>query len=484
MFMLQVFRGVFFGALPLVLSGAFAPATWAAPLPATVTLRNYFQTGTDSLTFTRPVLVKPYPAEDSAFIVLQQAGQVLTVRWTGGQWRRTDSAVVTVMGGSSGIDEQGLLGFAFHPNFVQNGKYYVYFVGGTSTVRYDVLAERIAGSSKRPATADPQRTLLRLRDPYDNHNAGTLGFDAEGHLLLGIGDGGTTQGDPQNRAQNKDSLHGKFLRFDVNGADAFPDDTTRNYAIPSTNPFKDSTGAKPEIWAYGARNPWKWALHPVTGEIWAGDVGQDNWEEITRVPKGANLGWRLREGPVCFNPSTGCPSEGILPPALSIPSPSTSSITGGVFFTGTPSSAYNGAYIFGDYGTHRIWAARVQDGNLIDTTVIGSLSKVVSFDRDRRGRILATSISPNTGFGISSNVGRVVVLESPDMQLDPTSVRPSRRPALRAITSADLMRHPEQYTVKSLDGRTLNVRQGAFHGMAWVRKKDVSETAQLLPLEW
>ncbi len=470
-------------------AGAFITSALAAPLPTTVTLRNFFRNGTDSLTFTRPVLVKPYPAEDSAFIVLQQAGQILTVRWTAGAWRRTDTATVTVLNGANGIDEQGLLGFAFHPNFAQNRKYYIYFVGGTTSKRFDVLAERTAGLSLRPTTSDPQRTLFSLSDPYDNHNAGTLGFDAEGYLLLGIGDGGTVQGDPENRAQNKASHFGKFLRFDVNGPDAYPDDTTRNFAIPSTNPFKDSVGVLPEIWAYGARNPWKWSFHPTTGEIWLGDVGQDTWEKITRVPKGANLGWRLREGPDCFNPKTGCPSEGILPPVRSISHTEASCIVGGVFFTGASTAAYNGTYIFGDHGSYRIWASRVENGKLIDTTstVIASVNKLVSIDRDRQGRILATSISPTDGFQIISNIGRVFVLESPDMQLGTTSLRPARRPGIKAITVADLLRHPENYTVKSLDGRLLRSGSngvGNFRGTALVQKKGSQEPAELLPLVW
>jgi glucose/arabinose dehydrogenase len=445
---------------------AATPAA-SATFPTNVTLRNYFKVGTDSLTFQRPVLVKPYPGEDSAFIVLQQNGRIITVRWNGSAWRRTDTATITVQNGTGGIDEQGLLGFAFHPNFLQNRKYYVYYVSGTASVRYDRIAERIASSSLRPATSDTQRSVWRISDPYDNHNAGTLGFDNEGFLILGIGDGGTTQGDPQNRAQSTDSVLGKFHRIDVNGTDDYPTDSTRNYAIPATNPFVGMAGYRPEIWAYGVRNPWKWSLHPTTGEIWVGEVGQDKWEKVSRVPKGANLGWRLREGPICYNPSTGCPSAGILPPAVSLQRSHASSITGGVFFQGTPGSAFDGAYIFGDYGTHRIWAMRARNDSLVDSTVIGKLSKVVSFDRDRQGRVLATSISPDEGFGITSNVGRVLVLESPDMV--PVAVnRAARRNVARSFRLQDVLAHPERYHVRGLDGREI---QGAPSGTFLVIEK-------------
>jgi glucose/arabinose dehydrogenase len=345
------------------------------------------------------------------------------------------------------------------------------------------VAERVAGSSLRPLTSDVQRTLLRVSDPYDNHNGGTLGFDGEGHLVLAIGDGGTTSGDPEHRAQNPQSFLGKFLRFDVNGPDAFPSDTTRNYAIPSTNPFKDSASYLPEIWAYGLRSPWKWSFHPATGEIWAGDVGQDKYEEISRVPKGANLGWRLREGPACFNPSTGCPSEGLQPPIQTMQRTHASSITGGVFFMGDPSSAYHGAYVFGDYGTHRLWAFRYQNGALVDSTVIGSINKVVSFDRDRQGRILATSISPTNAFTITSNIGRVFVLESPDMVLGTGTALRGRAGARSAkpITRADLLRNRAAYEIKGLDGRRLaEIPAGVF----WVSKKGSLESAQLLSPAW
>ncbi len=383
----------------------------AQTFPTNVTIRNFFKSGNDSLVFNRPIQVKPYPNEDSAFIVLQQNGRILTVRWESGMWRKTDSASVTVLGGTGGNDEQGLLGFAFHPNYAQNRKYYIYYEDGTggfgnNSLRFNLLVERIAGETGRPATNDQQRTILRLRDPYDNHNGGTINFDKEGYLVLGIGDGGSINGDPENRSQNLDSLHGKFLRFDVDGADAFPDDTTRNYAIPASNPFATS-GGRPEIWAYGARNPYRWSFHPVTGELWVGDVGQWDWEEVSRVPKGANLGWRLREANVCFNPSSGCPSEGLQHPALSLAHSEASCIVGGTFFVG-PVSPFNGAYIFGDFGTSRIWAARVQGDTLVNVTEIGTVNRLVSFDRDREGRILVSAI------GTNATNGRVLVLESPD----------------------------------------------------------------------
>lgn len=459
------------GILGLGLSAVLGvAAAQAAPLPNTVTLRNFFKVGNDSLTFNRPVAVKAYPGEDSAFVVVQQSGQLVTVRWNGSAWRKTDSASVSVMGGTNGSDEQGLLGFAFHPQYLTNHKYYVYFVSGSSSARFDGVAERTAGASGRPATSDAQRWVFRVTDPYDNHNAGTLGFDKEGYLVFAIGDGGTTQGDPQNRAQNPDSLLGKFLRLDVDGPDAYPSDTTLNYAIPATNPFKDSANYRPEIWAIGMRNPWKWSFHPVTGDIWVGDVGQDTWEKVSRVPKGGNLGWRQREGNACFNPKTNCLSTGVQAPALVLPhsssglssdSASATCITGGVFFTGNASSEFNGTYIFGDHGTHRVWAARLLGDSLVDLTKIGSVNKVASFDRDRQGRVLATTISPTPGFTISSNIGRVLVLESPDMQLAPVSLRAARLD--RALRVDEVLRNPERYLLRDLGGRELRaVPQGAF----------------------
>jgi glucose/arabinose dehydrogenase len=426
-----------------------------AALPNTVTVRNFF----GSMTFARPVHFVQYPANaapDSTYIVVQQGGKLMTVGRQGGAWAKSDSAVLTVNGGTSSGNEQGLLGFAFHPQFATNRKYYVYYIASGSTQGgFDLLAERVADSTLRPKTSDAMRTLLRITDPYNNHNGGTMYFGPnDGYLYFGIGDGGNG-GDPQGRAQNTDSLLGKFLRFDVDGPDAFPSDTTRNYAIPATNPFVGVSGYKPEIWAYGVRNPWKWSFHPVTGELWVGDVGQSYMEEVSRVPKGGNMGWRVREGNTCFNtsnnssPLTSCTFTGMIPSVINQPRSKAQSITGGAFFAGDPSSAYHGVYFYGDYATDSLWAARIVNDSVTEQIKIGTLNTVASFNLDRQGRVFALNVDNGT----------VNILESPDMKPAATPLRPGRAMTGAArIRALDVARNPERYVLRDLDGRMLDPR--------------------------
>jgi glucose/arabinose dehydrogenase len=466
----------------LALTG-LAETAQAAPLPATVTQRNFFRSGNDSLVFNRPILARPFPSEDSTYVVVQQSGQIYTVRWLDGKWQRTDTAVISgLAGGTSGGDEQGLLGFAFHPNFRANRKYYLYYVTGTTNAtRANVLVERTTSPFLRPRTGDAQTTIFRIADPYTNHNGGTIAFGPDGYLYVGTGDGGDG-GDPGNRAQNKMEMLGKVLRLNVDGPDAFPLDTTRNYAIPADNPFKDSANYNPAIWAYGVRNPWKWSFHPLTGEIWLGDVGQGAYEEITRVPKGANLGWKIREGAFCYSPSTGCPSAGLHPPAITIRRSHGASITGGAWFIGQPGKAYDTVYIFSDYVTDNLWAMRDSAGFLRDSTRIGTLLNGVSFDRTPQGTILATSIGTGSDFGINNNTGRVYVLESPDMvPANPVNLRPAVRSPRKALTLGEFLRDPSRYTVHALDGREL---RGMPRGTVMVREKGVPGPGRLMTFVW
>ncbi len=437
----------------------------AQPIPNNVTFRNYFGT----LTFNRPVQFLQYPGEDSVHIVLQQNGRIVTVRRQDGAWAKTDSAVLVVNGGTSGGNEQGLLGFAFHPEFRENRKYYVNYMGGSGNGHH-LLAERVADASLRPKTSDPQTTIFRMNDFAGNHNGGGIAFGPDGYLYVSIGDGGNAN-DVPNNAQNLDTLFGKVLRLDVDGPDAYPADTTRNYAIPPGNPFVGQPSRRPEIWAYGLRNPWRWTFHPLTGHLWIGDVGQNTWEEISRVDSaGSNLGWRIREAAYCFNPSTGCASEGLTPPARTMQRSHAQSITGGEFFLGDPSSAYYGVYIFGDYATNHVWAMRPSGALLTDSVRIGSVTNVSSFGRDARGRVFATSLGTGS---VNSNTGVVYILESPDMTPGiPTPLRASAPRGPAAFRAADVLRNPEDYVVRDLHGRVVALSPGsAPAGLFLVEKR-------------
>ncbi len=457
-----------------LLCGLMATAN-AQTIPDNVSFRNHF----GSMQFNRPLQLAEYPGEDSVYVVVQQSGRLVTVRHQGGAWTKTDSASLTVLGGTSGGNEQGLLGFAFHPSFRETRKYYVHYMTGSGNGAH-LVAERIADETLRPRTGDAQRTILRMTDFAGNHNGGSIGFGPDGKLFVSFGDGGNGN-DVGNLAQNLDTLFGKILRLDVDGPDAYPGDTTRNYAIPADNPFVGQANRRGEIWAYGLRNPYRWSFHPLTGHMWIGDVGQERWEEISRVHTGGlNLGWRIREAAFCFNPSNGCTSEGLTPPARTIQRAHGQSITGGTVFTGDPEAAYHGVYIFGDYVTNHVWAMRPEGAVLTDSVVIGRVFNVSSFDRDARGRVFATSLSNASNVG--ANNGVVFILESPDMRPSTTALRPDRRAAgFKPLRVSDLRRDPAAYEWRGLDGSLLAAPH-AFRGTAWVRAKGGTQPAQLVTI--
>jgi glucose/arabinose dehydrogenase len=253
--------------------------------------------------------------------------------------------------------ERGLLGLAFHPSFRTNGKFYVDY---TDTNGNTVVAE-YRRSSTNPNRAAPgtRRVLLRITQPFANHNGGMLAFGFDGFLYIGTGDGGST-GDPGNRAQSKNTLLGKILRIDVNGRTA-----TRAYRIPTSNPFVGRTGLD-QIWAYGLRNPWRFSFDRLTGDLWIGDVGQDRYEEIDRARRsagngrGANYGWRVLEGFHCYNPPSGCNRTGKTMPLLEYSHSLGCSVTGGYVYRGATITALRGWYVYGDYCSGRIW--RVSSG--------------------------------------------------------------------------------------------------------------------------
>ncbi len=240
--------------------------------------------------------------------------------------------------------EQGLLGLAFHPDYITNGFFFVNYINNNG----DTVVSRFSRSTTNTANPNSELIILTIAQPFANHNGGDLAFGSDGYLYIGTGDGGNG-GDPGNRAQNLMELLGKMLRIDVDNTS-----NGNNYAIPSDNPFVGNPNALDEIWAYGLRNPWRFSFDTVTNELWIGDVGQDATEEINRVSVatiGYNFGWRCYEGSGAFNTS-GCPPiEELTFPVAEYPIPPCfCSVAGGQVYRGSVYSDILGVYIFATTG--------------------------------------------------------------------------------------------------------------------------------------
>lgn len=285
--------------------------------------------------------------------------------------------------------ERGLLGLAFHPEYARNGEFYVHYSdlnGDTILARFQVdLAER-------PDQADPdsQVIILRVAQPYGNHNGGTVAFGLDGYLYLGLGDGGSG-GDPLGNAQNLDSLLGKLLRLDVDSGDP--------YAIPPDNPYAQGGGA-PEIWASGLRNPWRFSFDRLTGDLFIGDVGQSSWEEIDFFPAGdpggANFGWNYREGAHPFSASSP-PGELLLTdPVAEYGRDQGITVIGGVVYRGTQIPEWEGIYLYGDYGSGFIWGLfQGADGSWRNAVLFETGTSITSFGQDENGEVYYVDLAGN-----------------------------------------------------------------------------------------
>ncbi|MBN1205271.1 MAG: PQQ-dependent sugar dehydrogenase [Myxococcaceae bacterium] len=298
------------------------------------------------LRFSQPLFVLQAPDDASRVFVLEREGTVRVFPNDDAVATASTFIDITERVNSAVNGEAGLLGMAFHPRFATNREVFLSYTGfgGPTNLRSVISRFR---SSDNGATLDPssEEILLTVEQPYGNHNGGGIAFGPDGYLYIGLGDGGSG-GDPRNNAQNLDSLLGKFLRIDVDGA--------KPYAIPATNPFRAS-GGKPELYAWGLRNPWRWSFDRATGELWAGDVGQDAIEEVDRIVLGGNYGWRIREGDQCYSPRP-CSSAGLIDPVVQYSHAEGVSITGGYVYRGKAIPALVGRFIYGDFASGNIWA--------------------------------------------------------------------------------------------------------------------------------
>ena len=290
--------------------------------------------------------------------------------------------------------EQGLLGLAFHPNFKSNGKLYVNFtrLDGATVIR----EYRVSTTNPNVVVPSSKRLLLRIAQPYANHNGGGIAFGPDGYLYIGMGDGGAG-GDPQNRAQNLASLLGKMLRIDVNGTSG-----SRPYRIPASNPFVGKAGFD-GIWQYGLRNPWRWSFDRATGALWIGDLGQENWEEIDRVAKtssgagkGLNWGWDILEGFHCYPASvSSCNTSGKASPLLEYPhSGSRCAVTGGYVYRGSRIPALVGGYVFADYCSGEIWVVPANAAAPATPTLLLNTGLLISsFGESATNELLVTDLA-------------------------------------------------------------------------------------------
>ena len=287
-------------------------------------------------------------------------------------------------------NEEGFLGLAFHPHYHETGEFFVYYT--TTDAPHTSIVSRRRVSAQDPNRADPdfEEELLRIPQPFWNHNGGTLAFGPDGYLYIALGDGGAAN-DPHNNGQNLQTLLGAILRIDVdhqtpkNPED--PRDEGQPYAIPADNPFVGYPGlARPEIWAYGLRNVWRFSFDRETGACWAADVGQNLWEEIDLIVKGGNYGWNIREGAHPYKPAeTTAP---LIDPIYEYDHSQGASITGGYVYRGSRLKDLYGAYIYADFVTGTIWALRYEVGEIVENkTLLLQPKNISSFGIDAHNEL-------------------------------------------------------------------------------------------------
>jgi glucose/arabinose dehydrogenase len=286
--------------------------------------------------------------------------------------------------------ERGLLGLAFHPDFATNRRLFVHYsrAGDGSTV----VSELAAAADLRSADPGSERVLLTVADPFGNHNGGQLAFGPDGYLYIGLGDGGGG-GDPLENGQNRDVLLGKILRLDVDAQGA-----AGRYGIPADNPFgpdgANPGGGRPEIWAFGLRNPWRFSFDPDGGDLYIADVGQGEWEEIDRQPAdsagGENYGWNVMEGRHCFGGD--CDQTGFVKPIAEYSHELGCSVTGGYVYRGTAQPDLQGVYVFGDFCSGIVFTLQVDEGTIDPKRVLDSGMGISAFGTDEDGEIYLVDI--------------------------------------------------------------------------------------------
>lgn len=349
------------------------------PAPGSVAFERVFS----GLSFSLPVALLQPPGSDDRWFVVEQTG---TIRSFANDESVTNSTVVLDIAdriSAWASNEDGLLGMDFHPNFAENGDIYVAYTHEDDDGMVNRFSRFHSDDGGLSFAADQEEIILEIDDRYTNHNGGHVLFGPDGLLYLGTGDGGSG-GDPKENAQNAFALLGKMLRIDV--------DAGSPYAIPADNPYADGLAGAPEVYAMGLRNPWRYSFDPATGQLWVGDVGQVEWEEIDIVERGGNYGWNDREGFDCYELES---CEGpFLDPVFAYSHDagdpnSGNSITGGVVYRGTAVPDLVGTYLFADAARGHVWGLSYDKNGVPAQLGLADLDGSVpaSFATDKAGEV-------------------------------------------------------------------------------------------------
>ncbi len=354
-----------------------APAT--PPVASSIQLENPFPNLSN---LSSPVAMFMAPGDSGYWYVVQQTGQV--VKFANSTGANTVTTFIDINDGRLSYGgETGLLGMAFHPDFATNGFVYLSYTSNNAGLVSRISRFNLdgAGQSLDPAS---EQIILSVPQPYSNHNGGQIAFGPDNYLYIGLGDGGD-QGDPLGHGQNTTSLLGSMLRIDVG------DGSSGSYTIPPDNPFV-SSGGRPEIYAYGLRNPWRWSFDSITGELWLGDVGQGSYEEIDIISNSGNFGWNIMEGAHCYNASS-CDQTGLTLPVTEYDHTQGFAVTGGYVYRGSTITFLQGQYLYGDYSTGRIWALKkTGQGQYTSTELLDTSLNIASFGEDHDGELYVVDL--------------------------------------------------------------------------------------------
>ena len=358
---------------------ASAGVTYTATAPLALALQEV-ASGLDA-----PIFLTAPPG-DSRLFILERPGRIRVLQ--NGNLLATPFLDISPLTTTSG--ERGLLSMAFHPQYASNGYFFIYY----TNLAGDIVIERRQVSAGNANVADPLSALTILTIPhptFSNHYGGLLSFGPDGYLYAGTGDGGSA-GDPPGNAQNTQVLLGKLLRLDVNASTV-----AQPYAIPPGNPFAGTPGGRAEIWAYGLRNPWRYAFDVPAQLLYIADVGQANWEEVDVRPAsqaGNNYGWNIMEGLHCYN-STSCNQAGLVLPVVEYGHDAAGgcSITGGYVYRGTALPELAGQYLYSDYCSG--WLKSFSYGNDTASAVtdwgISNVGNILSFGQDAQNELYMLS---------------------------------------------------------------------------------------------